>query len=109
MIILRFVRNSQQLTGAISVSYNSSLQDKDNLDENFHLSLPIGLNTYLERKLFYSFDAKKWTLNELVFFAKNNNLCLSLVKDNVVIKRYGACRKELPIEIEINTQILVNP
>lgn len=109
MITLRFTRSNQQLVAAISVSYNSSLQDPNNLDENFHLSLPIGLDTYLERKLFYSFDAKKWTLNELIFFARNNNLCLSLLKDNVAIRRYGAGKKQLPIEIEINTQILVNP
>lgn len=105
MITIRF-SNTELQVKRILVSYNSSLQDENNLNENFHISSPIGLDTYLERKMFYFFDNKKWTLNELTFFARNNNLCLTLLRGSLIVKKYGKCAKELIAGLEINAKIL---
>lgn len=90
MITLRFSNNEQQMRKVL-VNYHSSLSDETDLDENFHVSNPIGLDTFLERKLFYFIDQKKWTLNELIFFANNNNLCLTLLSNSTIIAQYGIC------------------
>jgi hypothetical protein len=64
----------------IEVKFKTSLKDVNNLDENFAIS-DIKLNTYLEQNLFYSFDKKQWTLNEMLFFAENNLMLVSIYNE----------------------------
>lgn len=61
----------------IEVKFKTSLKDVNDLDENFVIS-DIKLNTFLEQSLFYSFDKKQWTLNEMIFFAINNLMLISI-------------------------------
>lgn len=61
----------------IEVKFKTSLKDVENLDENFVIS-NIELNTYLEQSLFYCFDKKQWTLNEMLFFAVNNLMLVEI-------------------------------
>lgn len=76
----------------IFVDYKCSLKDPNNVDENFKISDPINLSSYLETKLFHFLDRKFWTLNELIFFAKNNQICLIVLdENNRELKRYGEC------------------
>lgn len=87
MKILRFTR----VENDIFVEYDSTLRNANNTDENFRVNQPTNIDSYLENKLFYHFDRKKWTLNEIIFFANNNRLCLSILEQGVEIKRYAAC------------------
>ena len=76
----------------ILVDYKCSLKDYNDLNENFKISDPIDLSSYLEIKLFHFLDRKFWTLNEMIFFAKNNNICLVVLdENNRELKRYGEC------------------
>lgn len=73
----------------IEVKFKTSLKDVNNLDENFMIS-DIKLNTYLEQHLFYSFDKKQWTLNEMLFFAVNNLMLVSIYDETetALLKTY---------------------
>jgi len=53
------------------------LYNIEDLDENFLIGA-VKVNTYLEQHLFYSFDKKQWTLNEMLFFAENNLMLVSI-------------------------------
>lgn len=88
MKTLQFTRTSNNIV----VNYQCNLQVVADLNENFVISRPSNIDSYLEKQLFYHLDRKKWTLNELIFFAKNNNLCLKIFdqQDNLLIS-YGAC------------------
>lgn len=74
MKILIFEREQD----SIHVEYKSTLVDKNDDNENFRVSYPKGIDSFLTTQLFYWFDKKKWTLNEMKFFAKNNNLTLKI-------------------------------
>ena len=88
MRTLRFTR----VFNNIFVEYKSTIIDANNTNENFRVSHPSDINSYIENKLFYHFDAKKWTLNEMIFFANNNQLCLTILDDQMVqLAQYGIC------------------
>lgn len=88
---MRTLRFSRVLNN-IFVEYKSTIVNANNLDENFRVSYPSNVNSYIENQLFYHFDRKKWTLNEMIFFANNNQLCLTIFNDNMVqIAQYGVC------------------
>ena len=73
----------------IEVRFQSSLKDVENLNENFLLTTRE-TTTYLEANLFYHFDSKPWTLNELLFFAENNLMIVSIYDENdVLLKEYN--------------------
>lgn len=92
MKIIRFVRVSSVSVSNIAVDYKSTLTNHNDLEENFKISDPINLDTYLESKLFHFLDRKQWTLNELIFFAKNNNICLVIYDDQErELVKYGEC------------------
>jgi len=81
----------------IEVKFKTSIKDVNNLDENFVIS-DIKLNTYLEQSLFYSFDKKQWTLNEMLFFAANN-LMLVEIYDEIgitLLKTYDCTSGTVP-------------
>ena len=83
MIKIQFNR-----TDDVEVKFTTSLRDPENLDENFIIS-KIELNTYLEQNLFYSFDKKNWTLNEMLFFATNNLMLVRFYNEsNTLLKTY---------------------
>lgn len=71
-----FTRND-----GINVSYICWLKDINNTDEQFDISNAIGCDSYLENTLFYHFDNKKWTLNEMIFFARNNSMNLEIYSE----------------------------
>lgn len=85
--------NFKSSDGAIDVTYNSNLIDPNNLNENYVVQGSKDINTRKEIKLFY-FITKglRYTLNEFIFFAVCQNLCL-FIRDETgtVIKTYGAC------------------
>lgn len=74
------------------------------MDEQFAmLLLPSTVNTFLERKLFYSFDRKRWTLNEIIFFCTNNKLCVSIYdSEGSYDLQYGVCGGIQPILGDFN-------
>lgn len=89
-----------RLNSDIDVRYKAELQDEENLEEQFSLSLiPGTTDSYLEKKLFYHFDQKKWTLNEMIFFAMNNNLCI-VIRESTgeYVVNYGVCGG-IPIDL----------
>lgn len=89
MKTIEFVRED----GSINVRYQSTLIDAGDLHENFSISYPKNVNTHLKNKLFYHFDAKRWTLNEMIFFAKNNRMCIFIYNEfNQVVADYGNCQ-----------------
>lgn len=84
---LVFTRND-----GIEVSYRITLADIFNRDLNFTIIKVSGINNPVERRLFYQFDKRNWTLNEWIFFAENNSLCISIYDMNHnLIASYGAC------------------
>lgn len=89
----------QRYNSDIEVKYKTDIRNASNMDEQFAmLLLPSTVDTYLERKLFYSFDRKRWTLNEIIFFCNNNNLCLSIYADNGNYElQYGICGGVEPV------------
>lgn len=72
----------------IEVEFSTFLKNVEDLGENF-LIKEKKVRTYLEQILFHAFDLKRWTLNELLFFAKNNKMIVLIYnEDNILIKRY---------------------
>lgn len=77
----------------VHVNYRITLFDIFNRDENFVILKVTGLESPLERRLFYQFDNRNWTLNEFIYFAENNDLCISIYDSNqVLVASYGACQ-----------------
>ena len=103
MKILRFSRNENN----ILVEYKSTLRNVDDFNENYYVKHPSLINSYIERKMFYHFDKKAWTLNEMIFFAKNNRLCLTILENDVVLRKYGICDGEDCGTFRINTACFV--
>lgn len=80
----------------VEVNYRITLTNVDNRDENFTIVKVTLINTPPERRLFYQFDKRNWTLNEFIFFAENNELCISIYDSNHnLIKNYGACQTDI--------------
>lgn len=73
----------------IDVSYNITLQNALDLNENFTIIDVTGINTAIERRMFYQFDKRNWTLNEFNFFAANNNLSVTISNEGGIITSYG--------------------
>lgn len=91
----------------IRVEYQSTLIDPNNLDENFIISAPKGSVSYITNQLFYFFDRKKWTLNEMIFFANNNQFCVTIANSNKLdILQYAACAN-CNQGFKINTQCFI--
>lgn len=85
------IRFSRSLNDII-VEYKATIKNVADQDENFTINHPSKINSYIERQLFYHFDRKKWTLNEMIFFAKNNNLCLIIINtQDLKVAQYGVC------------------
>lgn len=70
----------------ISVTYKTTLNNPDNYGENFTIMDIRGINTFLERKLFAGFDKKVWTLAEMLFFACNNDMTVTIYNGATLIK-----------------------
>lgn len=82
----------------VNVSLLVDLKSATNLNEDFLVLSIYNINTPVEIKLFYWLDKKRWTLNELRFFALNNNLCMKIFdKTNTSLASYGICGNQLGI------------
>lgn len=93
---------------AIEVWYNTTLQDVNNIGENFTIADVRKIDTYLEQKLFHSFDKKIWTLSELIFFAINNEMCLTIYDTQLnIVKKYGYCINQTCNTFKINSFCLI--
>lgn len=92
MRLLRFISNSQREEG-IFVEYLSTLQNYENMDELFRITHPYNIDSEEEKRIFKHFDAKQWTLNEVVFFCNANNLTLQIYssdqEDKELLIEYG--------------------
>lgn len=76
----------------IEVNYRITLKDINDMNENFTIIKVSLINTPAEIRLFYHFDKRDWTLNEFIFFAENNGMCISIYDvNNNLIKQYGEC------------------
>lgn len=94
----------QRILNNILVEYKSTIRDVENANENFIVSHPSKINSYIEKQLFYHIDRKKWTLNELIFFANNNKLCITIIdNEGVELVSYGECAG-IGCSFKINTQ-----
>lgn len=84
--LFRFLRAQ----GDIVVDYMSTNKNPADLNENFVVKRPTNIDNYVETKLFYLFDAKPWTLNEMIFFITNNKMCLRIYdEDAKLVAKYG--------------------
>jgi hypothetical protein len=73
----------------VDVQFLTSLRDEENLDENFVIN-KVYLNTYLESNLFFFFSKRPWTLNEMIFFAENNNMEILIYSESdELLKTYN--------------------
>lgn len=85
------IRFSRSLSDIV-VEYKATIKNVNDQDENFTINHPSKVNSYIERQLFYHFDRKKWTLNEMIFFANNNQLCLAIYNaQGLQLIQYGIC------------------
>lgn len=86
-VTLKFTRSDN-----VSVIYEITILDITNLNENFTILNVTGIDTPIERRLFYQFDKRNWTLNEFIYFANNNLLCI-LLTDSIknLTVNYGVC------------------
>ena len=76
----------------VNVNLKVNLNTHSDLDENFPVLSIDGIDRPAEFKLFYWIDKKRWTLNEFIFFALNNNLCMKVSdKDFNELGSYGNC------------------
>lgn len=76
----------------ILVRYKATLINSGNILEQFTIADIKDKNTYLEQNLFHFLDKKVWSLVEMIFFAINNNMCLTIYDNQSnVIQRYGVC------------------
>lgn len=75
----------------LSASYSITLQDIDNLSENFDILSVSGVTTPQSIKLFsWLFRGGVWTLNELIFFAVCNYLVISIYDiNNTLLIQYN--------------------
>jgi hypothetical protein len=82
--ILSFLNN-----GVIQATYYIIMDDVENKDENFLILQSENVNTKYKIKLFGWINTKRFTLNEFIFFALNNNLTIQIAdKDSNILKTY---------------------
>lgn len=83
-------RNSSLTVNVICIC---SLGNENDLNENFIVSRVNGIKGHPEIKLFYWLvKGLRYTLNEFIFFAVCNGLCIYVSDQNgVFIKSYGTC------------------
>lgn len=76
----------------IEVRYQITLVNIYDRNENFTILKVSAINTPIERRLFYQFDKRNWTLNEFIYFAENNDMCIVInnISNNTMVN-YGAC------------------
>lgn len=109
MRLLRFLSNSQR-NDNIFVEYEATLQDHEDLDELFRITHPFGIDNDVEKKMFSRFDARAWTLNEVIFFCNSNNLVLQIYSSNKIDKELLIEYGDYPpnnLGFMINTQKLI--
>lgn len=89
MTSLIFLRNQDN----IDVTYVSTLRDANNLDENFTVHKTVGLDNPKELQLFYWITKGfRWTLNEMIFFAICNDMCLQVRDESGnLLNAFGTC------------------
>lgn len=76
----------------VDVVLSANLNDPTDLNEDFLVLDVRGIDTPIERDLFYWIDRKRWTLNEIQYFALNNTLCVRIYdKANTELASYGIC------------------
>jgi hypothetical protein len=76
----------------IYVNYIVLLNDPTNLDEDFLVLDSEDIDTSVEIDMFGWIDNKRWTLNEWIYFALNNQLCMKISdKNDVELASYGMC------------------
>lgn len=76
----------------IYVNFKVNLNNPSDLDENFLVLTTEKINKPMEIRLFYWLDKKRWTINELQFFALNNSLCMTIYdKAGTELTSYGMC------------------
>lgn len=79
-------------TRNIDIKLATTLKDPFKLDEQFYIADLKSVETYLEQELFYFWTkGVPYTLNEMIFFARNNKLALDIYgeTENVRIVQYG--------------------
>lgn len=89
MKILQFINES----GTVKVEYKVTLQDENDLDENFNITRIDGVESIEEIDKFYLFtQGRTWTLNEFKYFAVCNDYCLSVFDEQyTMLAYYGYC------------------
>lgn len=76
----------------VDVTYKVALNNPTDLNENFLVLKGEGISKQKEMELFYWLDNKRWTINELQYFALNNELCMKIFdKSNAELASYGVC------------------
>lgn len=79
----------------INVLYKARMVNAFDTNENFLITESEGIESDKEIKLFYWLDKKRWTINELSFFALNNELCMRIFDESKVeITSYGVCSSQ---------------
>lgn len=86
---IKFINN----VTSIEVTCVCTLKDAFNTDENFLVSKINGIEDRKDIRMFYWLSkGLPYTLNELIFFAFNNDLCLYILDQNgSFINAYGYC------------------
>jgi hypothetical protein len=80
--ILSFLNN-----GAVQATFYIIMNDVNNQDENFLVLQSDKLDTKYKIKLFGWINTKRFTLNEFIYFAQNNNLTIQIAdKDSTILK-----------------------
>jgi hypothetical protein len=83
--ILSFLNN-----GAVQATFYIIMNDVNNQDENFLVLQSDKLDTKYKIKLFGWINTKRFTLNEFIYFAQNNNLTIQIAdKDRTILKNYS--------------------
>jgi hypothetical protein len=80
-------------TSGFFVKFKVLLDDATNLNHDFIVADVRDLNTIDEMRIFYkTFNQRSWNLNEFIFLAVNNSLCVSIFDDqqNFIVS-YGTC------------------
>ncbi|SEW37383.1 hypothetical protein [Chitinophaga arvensicola] len=80
-------------TRNIDIKMATTLKDPLKKDEQFYVVDIRTIDSYLEQELFYCWvKGVPYTLNEMIFFAVNNQLALDIYgeTDHQLIAHYGA-------------------
>ncbi len=68
------------------------INNPSDLDEDFLVLAVEKVDTPEETRLFYWINRQRWTINELNFFALNNNLCMKVMdKTGTTLSSFGNC------------------